>query len=120
MSHTETLPFVVACQETSRGFIVSRIKIAAICACLCWSGIFSANADAALEVEEVRWGFDGQVVQHRFNLLSVLVSNPTGEPFDGGMALTREISEAAMWGPCCDNRYFSPDSQKNGCSFIPL
>jgi hypothetical protein len=45
---------------------------------------------AALEVEEVRWGFDGLAVPERMNLLSVLVSNPKGDPFDRVVTLHRD------------------------------
>ncbi|HEX4263306.1 MAG TPA: hypothetical protein VH597_03120 [Verrucomicrobiae bacterium] len=42
-----------------------------------------AVSASALEVQQVRWGFDGQVVPGRFNLLSVLVANNSTTPFDG-------------------------------------
>lgn len=38
---------------------------------------------SALEVQQVVWGFDGQVVPGRFNLLSVLVADNAAAPFDG-------------------------------------
>ncbi|MCK5802538.1 MAG: hypothetical protein KAI66_06880 [Lentisphaeria bacterium] len=44
---------------------------------------------AALEVEETRWGFDGKVVPRTFAVLSVLVSNPRPEPFEGMIQLER-------------------------------
>ena len=48
-----------------------------------WAGV----AVAGLEVREVIWGFDGQVVPGHFNLLSVLVANPAGTAFDGNLVL---------------------------------
>lgn len=41
----------------------------------------------ALDVEEVRWGFDEKVVVNTFAPLSVLVSNPTQEAFEGRLRL---------------------------------
>jgi len=63
----------------------------------------------ALEVQEVKWGFDGQVVPGRFNLLSVLVANPGEVPFDGtvGFYKSRGMAErvgAVYRTPC----YLSP------------
>jgi hypothetical protein len=53
--------------------------------CSAWVSflLFAAVPVSALEVREVKWGFDGRVVPARFNLLSVLVDNPEGIPFDG-------------------------------------
>jgi hypothetical protein len=44
---------------------------------------FSLVTASALEIQEVKWGFDGQVVPGRFNLLSVFIANPASAPFDG-------------------------------------
>jgi hypothetical protein len=38
--------------------------------------LFAAVSVSALEVQQVKWGFDGQFVPCRFNLNSVLVANP--------------------------------------------
>jgi len=46
----------------------------------------------ALEIIDVRWGFDGKVVRHRFNLLSILVDNPFPEPFDGEFRVQKSIN----------------------------
>ncbi len=42
---------------------------------------------SGLEVKQVVWGFDGQAVPHRFNLLSVFVSNPTESIHEGELVL---------------------------------
>lgn len=47
--------------------------------------LFFVTTASALEVQQIFWGFDGQVVPGRFNLLSVLVANSSTEPFDGTM-----------------------------------
>ena len=46
-----------------------------------------ASAASALEIREKRWGFDGRVRVGHFNILSVLVANPEGRPFDGQFVL---------------------------------
>jgi hypothetical protein len=49
---------------------------------LCWTG-----GAHAVDVVEIRWGFDGRVLRHRFNVLSLLVNNPRAEAFDGELVL---------------------------------
>jgi hypothetical protein len=77
---------------------------------LLFSAVFSASA---LEVEEVKWGFDGQVVPGRFNLLSVLVGNPSIAPFDGAVNLYKsrglEDRVGAMYAAPC---YLSPQATR--------
>lgn len=41
----------------------------------------------ALEVQEVRWGFDGSVPPGRFSPLSVLLTNQSQSPFEGTLSL---------------------------------
>jgi uncharacterized membrane protein YhaH (DUF805 family) len=64
---------------------------------------------SALQVQQVRWGFDGTVVPGRFNLLSVLLDNPSSEPFDGSVNLYKvrgvEQRLGALYGNPC---YVSP------------
>jgi hypothetical protein len=57
--------------------------------------LFAAVSGSALEVQQVKWGFDGQVVPGRFNLLSVLVANPDAAAFDGAVNFykTRGLAE---------------------------
>jgi len=43
----------------------------------------------AIDIQETHWGFDGRVQPARFNLLSVLVSNPGGEPVETELALIK-------------------------------
>ncbi|MGK0184452.1 MAG: hypothetical protein ACI9R3_000218 [Verrucomicrobiales bacterium] len=40
-----------------------------------------------LEYDEVSWGFDGRAVPDQFNLLTVVVRNPSKQPFDGAVRL---------------------------------
>ena len=73
--------------------------------------LFTAVAASALEVPEVKWGFDGQVVPGQFNLLSVFVANPAAKPFDGAVNLYKSRGLADRVGalyqtPC----YLTPQS----------
>lgn len=71
--------------------------------------LLAAFSAPALEVQQVIWGFDGQAVPGRFNVLSVLVANSAGDPFDGTMNLSenRGMDErlGAVYGAPC---YLSP------------
>ena len=71
--------------------------------------LFTLASASALEVQEVRWGYDGSVVPGRFNLLSVLIGNPSTAPFDGAVNLykTRGLEQrvGALYGTPC---YLSP------------
>ncbi|HEX9048850.1 MAG TPA: hypothetical protein VF988_17630, partial [Verrucomicrobiae bacterium] len=69
----------------------------AVWICLLFCFAYSA---AALEVQEVRWGFDGQVVPGRFNLLSVLVANSSAAPFDGALKLYKDMNSEVYGAPC--------------------
>ncbi|TWU14845.1 hypothetical protein CA54_37150 [Symmachiella macrocystis] len=68
---------------------MSRFTLFTRTAAVCLVAGLCVDSAHALEIEEVQWGFDGQVVQNRFNVLSVLVSNPSAEAFDGGMSLEK-------------------------------
>jgi hypothetical protein len=70
--------------------------------------LFTLASASALEVQQVRWGFDGTVVPGRFNLLSVLVANPSTAPFDGMLSLYKNRGlerVGALYGNPC---YISP------------
>jgi len=85
-----------------------------IAALLSWGLMPPLNLTAAeIKVEEAQWGFDGRAVQGKFNMLSVLVSNPTNEPFDGGIKLTRSFYGADRVGaPLVQPLFVSPFSKK--------
>ncbi len=48
-----------------------------------------ATGAKAIEIEDMRWGFNGKVAINRFNLLSVLISNPVPQPFEGEVVLRK-------------------------------
>ena len=43
----------------------------------------------ALDAQEVIWGFDGKAVPGRFNILSILLHNPTEHAYEGVLALSK-------------------------------
>src|SRR5688572_25557781 len=67
----------------------------------------------ALEVKEIRWGFDGKVVSGRFNILSVLVDEPGPAPYDGEISLSETRgSTLAIGAPHVQKIYVTPGTQK--------
>ncbi len=92
---------------------MSRLKSLTLAAAVCLALVFSAAPADALEIEEVHWGFDGQAVQHQFNMLSVLVSNPSPEAFDGGMQLSKSaLGSGNVDAPLRQPVFLSPFSKK--------
>ena len=52
--------------------------------------LLAATSVWAVEVAEVRWGFDDRVVPERINLLSLLMVNSANAAFDGPLLLHKE------------------------------
>jgi hypothetical protein len=82
---------------------------------ICWMCILLlvAASASALDVSEIRWGFDGQAVPNRFNLLSVLVANPSDAPFEAFVNLYKsrglEAHVGAVYRTYC---YISPQTTR--------
>ena len=77
------------------------------------AALLAATPVFGLDVRETLWGFDGQVVPERFNVLSVLVANPSSRPFDGTLRLLKGIGLEQGVGadyviPC----YVSPGGER--------
>jgi len=63
-----------------------RSAIPALWTLLAWH--LAGGMAGAIEIEEMRWGFNGKVALSRFkNVLSVLVSNPTPQNYNGEIVL---------------------------------
>lgn len=60
-----------------------------VLAMLMWQGL--SEVATAIDVEEVRWGFNGKVAPNRFNVLSVLISNQTPQTFSGDLTLYKRL-----------------------------
>ncbi len=71
--------------------------------------LFAGVSASALDVAQVKWGFDGRVVPNRFNMVSVLLANSSPEPFDGVVSFykNRGLAErvGAIYQSSC---YVSP------------
>ncbi len=72
-----------------------------------------AHLASALEVREMRWGFDGKVVAGKFNILSVLVDESGPRPFDGEILLHEYRSGGSTVGaPQVQKVYVTPGTQR--------
>lgn len=59
------------------------------------------------------WGFDGKAVQQRFTPLSVLVENPTANPIEGKLQLTKAVQLTTRIDAVYEQDYYvSPFSQR--------
>lgn len=74
--------------------------------------ILSQGTVLAIDVEQVQWGFDGQVVSNRFNLLSVLISNDSPQPFDGDVILRKAVGPRRVDAPLVETLYLAPHSRR--------
>jgi len=100
---------------------VSRITTFTRTFAVCIAAGLCVDSVHALEIEEVQWGFDGQVVQHRFNVLSVLVSNPSAEAFDGGISLEKpQFSGSGSVGVVLRQPMFLSPFAKKWVQFHPF
>jgi len=83
--------------------------------------LFLTHAALALEIKEIRWGFDGKAVPNRFNLLSVLVAQEGGtRPFEGDLSLLDTRGNEMTFGaPLVQSLYLSPGTQR-WVQFVPF
>jgi hypothetical protein len=82
---------------------------------------FTASPDGfALEVKEMRWGFDGRAVPGRFNLLSIRVAEPGPAPFEGELRLfeTRGLDQT-VGAPYVQPLYLTPGTER-WVQFVPF
>lgn len=91
--------------------------------CAAFLVLVFASCAWAIEIRQTVWGFDGQYVPERFNIVSVFVDNPSQSPFDGQLVLTRcdpvgrKIGEDFI-EPC----FLSPNAGRwiQFCVFMPV
>lgn len=68
---------------------------------------------AAIEIEQVIWGFDGKVVAHKFNPVSILISNPSANAFEETITLRKSVHGVSQTGATLVEPVFvSPFAQK--------
>ena len=58
--------------------------------------LYAAGIADAIEIKTERWGFNGRVALNRFNVLSVLVDNPTPQHFEGTIRLRKKLGDAEI------------------------
>ena len=79
---------------------------------LTWSCLTS-TASALDIVADYKWGFNGKVAPHRLNVLSVLVNNPTPQPFNGDIRLQKSLGGAGtVDATIVEPVVLGPNSQK--------
>ncbi|MBS0264860.1 MAG: hypothetical protein JSS02_23190 [Planctomycetes bacterium] len=70
---------------TTRGSIPLLLTVMSL-AVTCTPGTVGA-----VEIRQTVWGFDGQVVPQHFNIVSLLIDNPTSSAFDGEVRLMKFV-----------------------------
>jgi hypothetical protein len=89
-----------------------RPSVLPLALALAFSALLTPVA-SALQIKDVRWGFDGKVVLGKFNILSVLVDEPGPGPFDGDISLSElRGSEATVGAPQVQKVYVTPGTQR--------
>ena len=73
----------------------------------------------AVEVEAAQWGYDGKIVLQKFNLLSVLMSNPTAEPFEGSIQLRQGFAGNERVGAILEEPLFLSPGTSRWVQFYP-
>ncbi|MBW3539616.1 MAG: hypothetical protein KY476_05040 [Planctomycetes bacterium] len=82
--------------------------------------LFGASPAEALDVEQVRWGFDGRIVPGRFNVLSIELSNPTPLAFDDVVRLELRGGPGGRAGaPVVRQVYLGPFERSRWVQFYP-
>ena len=70
------------------------------------------SAAFALEIKEVRWGYDGKVVSNHFNLLSVLVAEGGPQPFEGEVTLHEQRGPIDVGAPIAQPVFITPGASR--------
>lgn len=73
----------------------------------------------ALEIKEIRWGFDGRVLPGHFNILSVRIANSASSIFEGELALDEMRGEDHVGASLVEPLYLGPHSERV-IQFVPL
>jgi len=71
-------------------------------------GLWMTTPLAALSVQETFWGFDGQIVPDRVNILSVLMANDTDMPFNGTLKLHKQSALQPLGATHVQECFVSP------------
>ncbi len=75
--------------------------------------LFGTGTASAIDIGEIRWGFDGRATPQSFNLLSVLVTNNGPSPFEGKLELRESIGSGQRVGAVlAEDLYIAPNSSR--------
>ena len=66
----------------------------------------------AIDVRQAHWGFDGQVVPQRFNMISVLIDNSAANAFEGTLTLRKVAGGKQVDAKIVEPLYLSPYSSR--------
>lgn len=105
------------CSEPSQAFRLRKV----LTLCM-WNvvGLLLASSTAwGLEFREVRWGFNGGIKRHEFNLCTIELINPTSEPFQGPIEL-RPIRSIYNEVPLIEPDLFIGAGEMRTIQFLPF
>lgn len=101
-------PSVTGRSRLQRYLMRTTAFLAALVVCL-----LSNNSCHALEVESIRWGFDNHVVPKKFNILSILIVNPSPSPFEGVLLLEKRwLNGSVVDAPQIEPLFMGPNSRR--------
>lgn len=101
-------PVVTCGRESVRNGRMGFLFLIAVCLVL-----ISQSKSNAIEITDPKWGFNGKVSPHRFNLLTVMVTNPLPVQFTGELRLRKTLGGAGTVDvPLVETVTLSPSSQK--------
>ena len=91
-----------------------RMRVNHIAGWWCALAVFAAALPAeALDVVDVRWGFDGKLTRNRFNLLSIFVNHPFPTAFEGELRLTKRMNSGSrIDAPLVESVFVSPFGER--------
>ncbi len=81
---------------------------------LCGLAIITMPAPVrALDLVDIRWGYDGKLTRNRFNVLSILVNHPFPTAFEGEMRLTKRMNAGGrVDAPVIESVFVSPFGER--------
>lgn len=81
---------------------------------------FAAGPTITVPEGDIHWGYDGTVMRDRFNPLTLVVDNPSPEPFDGELRLYRaDFGGGRVGGFLVETIYLAPGTRRV-VQFYPL
>ena len=95
----------------SRGLLRIAVLLAILTG---WSGLASA-----VEVRDVRWGFNGAYKRHAYNLCTIELLNPSTEAFQGDVTLTKEGGVGSSDIPLIEPGFYIPAGETRTVQFFP-